>query len=957
MAAGKDVECGVQVLTKVLGPAATRVLADFTQVASVGAVNAVTGESMQDRMLVDTGIRLSEVFKLRDQLGPIVFLHALALQQSDRQSSRYRTGYSGNEAHFLLFLGHGNRAGSVVLGMPQVGDLELSLEPGDCLALPQGSSWFFPHDGDRPSRWLHLGYAKGDQALEDAPNGVSVGIRLWGDPARSTWRDLGLPARGPNNAKALFVEAFPLDVSAPGEIVAGRTDTLYDLRLRIAGEPGHPVSPLHETLVIPLDGGEPRFLPCGQATAAGPAAIVLDWTACPRIEAEDMPALTEGMPAETTYLTKLQVSPRSLTAGDRGDIPLAMGDQLLVLRAGSVAVGAQMLTAPAVILVPTGSFASYAATIDAELLHVLLERGHAELGPKLPVSAAATVAFCIPLAPRDRMTDWALATRLFNAALRAIHDQSDPNWIIVAVGNEMPELTVRVDERFHFIASTIDATDGSLSAAFEDASKKRRRAEERARELGADYLFFSDWDDIVHPDFVQFIRATRHPYGYVAGRGYLIDFEMQDVSPFPVWAGGGSLDELCTSTLVFNAHAVNPILGDTEFNYVGHVRQRYLMHAEGRPLMEIPFPSVAYMRFTTLNLSNAMVTPKADGSTKFPQMRKTIAAHSVRNDETVRENFGLSALFDDTGDRGVTCGPKRLSVLICTHNRPDGLAALLASLVPQIAGHPEREIIVVNDGTHNARYSSVVGRYATAIRYHPLPRNVGIARARNRAAELALGEYLVFTDDDCEVPRSWLDWVDANLNCQPELDVVAGFTRPLRPDQASLMGRVQTAFDLLPRPFILGEIDLSFVTACLAVRAKTFRRAGGFAAGHSFATASEDTDLAMRLARLGARVRVDQDWHVFHELAKSIVSEFGRFRRYGYGNRQLATLPYRPSSHQYLLALKYWRLPHYFLGHFHRNRDMAARFKGNRREKLFARLVAALVATGYDFGAVTNRPH
>lgn len=950
----------MQVLSKVLGPAAAHVFAGFAQVASPGAVNAVTGEVIQDRMLVDLGIQFAEAFKLRDRLGPIVFLHALAFQQSDRPGTRHRNGYSRNEAHFLLFLGHGNRTGRVVLDMPQVGDLELTLETGDCLALPEGSSWSYPHDEDYTSRWLHLGYARGDQALDEAPNGSNVGIRVWGDPARSTWRDLGLPARGPHNANALAVEFFPLNVHAPGEIVAGRTDTLYDLRLRLTEAPAHPVSPLHEALVLPLDGGPPRFLPCGldnaPASDPGPAAIVINWTACPRIAAEDMTAREGTVPGETTYLTQLAIAARSVKAGDRRDIPIAMGDQLLVLRVGTISTGSQVLTAPAAILVPTGSLASYSVTADAEITHLLLERKHIELGQEVPVSAAATVAFCIPIAPRDRMTDWALATRLFNAALRAIHAQSDPHWIIVTVGNEMPEITVPVDERFHFIATTIDATDGSLSAAFEDASKKRRRAEERARELGADYLFFSDWDDIVHPDFVQFIRATRHPYGYVAGRGYLIDFEMQEIAPFPTWAGGGSLDELCTSTLVFNAHAVNPVLGDTEFNYVGHVRQRYLMHAEGRPLMEIPFPSVAYMRFTTLNLSNAMVTPKADGSTQFPQMRKTIAAHSVSSDETVRANFGLNALFDDNCDKAVTCGPKRFSVLICTHNRPDGLAALLNSLVPQIAGHPEREIIVVNDGTHDARYSSVVGRYASAIRYMPLPKNVGIARARNSAAELATGEYLVFTDDDCEVPRFWLDWVDANLQCQPELDVVAGFTRPLRPEQANLMGRVQAAFDLLPRPFILGEIDLSFVTACLAVRAKAFRRVGGFATGQSFATASEDTDLAIRLAQLGVRIRVDQDWHVFHELATSMVSELRRFRRYGYGNRQLAALSHRPLSHQYLLSMKLRSLPHYFMGHFHRNKEMAAGFKGNRRDKFLARVVAALVATAYDFGAVTNRP-
>lgn len=937
-------------------------LAAFRYESVQGEVKAVTGDLLQDRMLVDTAIRLAEHLQLRDTLGPSVFLHALEFQHPNRQGTRYGIGHSQGETHVLVYIGGGEPNGRVVLQLPQIGDQTLVLEAGDGLLIRPGTGWVLPADSESAGRWLHLGYAKGTASLNGGAEGASTGIRLWGYPAGPKWRDLGLPARSPNNANTLSVTAVPLDMATEGAVLSGRSDTLLDLRLSLCHQGAGAQSPLHEALSIPLDGGQPHFAPCLRDDAAAVphdgTHLCLNWAAAPRIEANDRPIVPSEMPPDTTYLTRLSVTARSLRAGDRANVPIEMGDQVLVLHSGSIVSNGTTLMAPAVLLVPTGSLASYAVTADAELTHILLERRYVDLGPQHPIVRSATVAFCIPIAPRDRTADWALASRLFNATLRAILAQSDPNWIIVAVGSEIPDLCVPLDDRFHFLASTRDTTDGSVSGAFEDGSIKRQRAEARARELGAEYLFFSDWDDIVHPDFVRFIRATRHPYGYVAGRGFLVDFEMQDIAPFPTWGGGGSLDELCTSTLVFNAHAINPVLGNTEFNHAGHVRQRYLMHAGGRPLMEIPFSSVAYMRFTALNLSNALVAPAAEGTVQYSQMRKNIAAHSVRSDESVRSNFGLDGLFDapEEGSRQRTYSPKRLSVLVCTHNRPDGLGALLATLVPQLAEHPDREIIVVNDGTHDARYSSVIGQYASAVRYLPLSRNVGIAQARNRAAELALGEYMVFTDDDCEVPPFWLDWLDANLRCQPELDVVAGLTLPLRAEGAKFMGRVQTAFDLLPRPFILGDIDLSAVTACLAVRAKSFRRAGGFANGASFATASEDTELAIRLARGGARIKVDRDWHVFHVLATSIRSEVRRFRRYGYGNRQLATSTLRPPSHQYLLTMRPSRVHRYFLGHFRRNKAMADNFKGSWAEKLLARLVAALVSTAYDYGAATNKP-
>jgi len=951
----------VQILPGIVSHEATRVLAAMQQITAPVDIRAVTGDVLQDRMLVDIGIRFAEGCGLRDMLGASVFMHVLELQRSDQEATTHHVSHSQSEAHFLVFLDGAGVQGQVIVRRSQVVDQVVSLWPGDALLLPRGADFAFPPAGNGDAKWLQLGYADGSKAPDGGASGTGQGIRLWGPPGRARWRDLGLPPRGPNNAFALPLTSISLKDSTPGSLLAGRTDSLLDVRLSFADSAARAPSHMYESLVVPLDGQSPRFHPClrgGSASSIedGPA-LLLHWAAAPLFEAAANHDPADGLPASTTYLTGLSVTNSHLRSGERLSFGIAMGDRFLVVRSGSLVADGEAVTGPAVIVVPTGSFITYDATTDAELTEVLLERRQVELCPQVAVSAAAVVAFCIPLAPRDQTADWELAGRLFSATLRGIYAQSDPNWVIVAVGNEIPELTLPLDDRFHFISTTTDLTDGSLVGAFHDGSLKRRRAEIAARELGADYIYFSDWDDIIHSDFVKYIRSTRHPYGYVAGRGYIVDFALKDIGTFPVWGGGGSLDEVSTSTLVFNANAVNPILGETEPDYSGHLRHRYLMHAAGRPLMEIPFPAVAYMRFTSLNLSNALFAPATDGS-QFAQLRKNVTAHSERSDATVWRSFGLDSLFGAAQAAAMQAvySPKRLSVLICTHRRPDGLAALLASLVPQLVGHPEREIIVVNDGSHDASYSTVIGQFASAVRYLPLRSNVGIAKARNRAAEMALGEYLVFTDDDCEVPPSWLDWIDAELMSQPDLDVVAGYTRPLRPDGTGFMGRVQAAFDLLPRPYVLGEIDLSFVTACLAIRARSFRRAGGFATGASFALASEDTELAMRLARSGARIRLDPDWHVFHALATSLKSEMLRFRRYGYGNRQLARLPHRPPSHQYLLSLKYRRLLHYFIGHFRRNSAMAEQFKGSRLQRLAARCAAALVSTAYDFGALTNRP-
>lgn len=294
----------------------------------------------------------------------------------------------------------------------------------------------------------------------------------------------------------------------------------------------------------------------------------------------------------------------------------------------------------------------------------------------------------------------------------------------------------------------------------------------------------------------------------------------------------------------------------------------------------------------------------------------------------------------------------RISVVVCTHRRPDGLARLLESLVPQIIGHPDRELIIVNDGTHSGAYQDVVVPFAEILRYEALPQPGGIARARNHSASLASGQYLVFTDDDCEVPPHWLDWIEASLAAHPELDVVAGTTRPLRPEEANFVGQVQETFRFLPAPHALGGLDECFVTACLAVRRDIFHKVGGFGEDALFAIAGEDTDLSLRLIRARARTRVDPDWHVFHALARHLRGERRRYERYGYANVHLAQRRSSPQAYRHLPALRRRDLPQRFVEHFRKAQARAADFPGGYARRFIARLVAAAILTSYDWGAI-----
>jgi glycosyltransferase involved in cell wall biosynthesis len=101
----------------------------------------------------------------------------------------------------------------------------------------------------------------------------------------------------------------------------------------------------------------------------------------------------------------------------------------------------------------------------------------------------------------------------------------------------------------------------------------------------------------------------------------------------------------------------------------------------------------------------------------------------------------------------------KVSVCVCTYQRPKLLAELLDSLASQTFSLDKFEVIVVdNDQTASAR--SVVDE---AVSQHPMLRILydieptqGISYARNRTVKIASGELLAFIDDDEVASENWL---------------------------------------------------------------------------------------------------------------------------------------------------------------------------------------------------------
>lgn len=161
----------------------------------------------------------------------------------------------------------------------------------------------------------------------------------------------------------------------------------------------------------------------------------------------------------------------------------------------------------------------------------------------------------------------------------------------------------------------------------------------------------------------------------------------------------------------------------------------------------------------------------------------------------------------------------KLSVAICTWNRAHLLGETLESV--QAASQRIRcsvEVIVVNNNSTDET-DAVIDCYARQMPlrrvFEPQP---GVAHARNAAIEAAVGDYLVWTDDDVLVDASWLAAYEAAFREHPHAGVFGGpifplFEQPLPPWLARNWRSVGIAFglrDFGPEPLRLCPDRLPF---------------------------------------------------------------------------------------------------------------------------------------------------
>jgi GT2 family glycosyltransferase len=223
-----------------------------------------------------------------------------------------------------------------------------------------------------------------------------------------------------------------------------------------------------------------------------------------------------------------------------------------------------------------------------------------------------------------------------------------------------------------------------------------------------------------------------------------------------------------------------------------------------------------------------------------------------------------------------------ISVVVPTKGRVRSLGRCLEALESAEYGRDRLEIVVSNDRGMQEVESLVAGFKERLRVSTTTPERSGPSAARNAGAAAASGEYVAFTDDDCEPEAGWLWALERSLTANP--GAACGGT--VRNGATGNLGAIatQAVVDALHAGFNR-DLDAPrfFASSNVAFPSAAFRSLGGFDEDERYA---EDRDLCERWIAAGHRFVSVPDAVVVHMRTLDLREFMGQ--HYGYGRGAFA---------------------------------------------------------------------
>jgi glycosyltransferase involved in cell wall biosynthesis len=199
----------------------------------------------------------------------------------------------------------------------------------------------------------------------------------------------------------------------------------------------------------------------------------------------------------------------------------------------------------------------------------------------------------------------------------------------------------------------------------------------------------------------------------------------------------------------------------------------------------------------------------------------------------------------------------QITAIIPVHNARDYLRACLIAL--GASTRPPDQLIVVDDSSSDGSAAVARGVGATVISLTGGPR--GPAFARNRGAEIATGDVLVFLDADVAVHSNTLARIEQYLTEHSEIAALFG-SYDAQPAGRRIVSRFKNLLHHYVHQHAQREA-FTFWAGCGAIWRRIFAERGGFAESYT-RPSIEDIELGARLRQAGYRVRLCPEIQVTH---------------------------------------------------------------------------------------------
>lgn len=219
----------------------------------------------------------------------------------------------------------------------------------------------------------------------------------------------------------------------------------------------------------------------------------------------------------------------------------------------------------------------------------------------------------------------------------------------------------------------------------------------------------------------------------------------------------------------------------------------------------------------------------------------------------------------------------KYSIIICTYNRYDHLLETIKSIICVLGDRIDYELLII-DNNSTDHTPSINEKYNDNSHFrYVLESNQGLSHARNRGIKEAVGDILVFLDDDIELESNYFGRCD-ELYADMDVSIVGGKVLPF---EIEIPSWLPEKFYYLASVFDLGD-EFKSVHKLMGAN-YTMKRSIALNIGDyninlgrkgNILSGGEEVDYLNRARDLGYAISYDPKLIVYHKINNKLNKEY-----------------------------------------------------------------------------------